>query len=138
MAWVRLSAAARNAAANAIVDLIDGGSSNGTVKIYTGTAPTNPDTALGSQILLATLTFSDPAFTASDAGTVFAEAISDDTSADTSGTAAWARISDSAGTAIIDVDVGVAGATLNLNTTEIIAGATVRIVSGSFTMPSGT
>ena len=58
----RISNAAAKAACDAIVDLIDGGAGAGTCKIYTATQATDPDTAIGAQVLLATLTFSDPAF----------------------------------------------------------------------------
>ena len=53
----RLTNAAASAAADAVVDRIDTGGA-GTIKIYTGTIPTDADTAVGAQTLLATLTFS--------------------------------------------------------------------------------
>ena len=91
----RLTNAVASAACDAIVDAIDGGAAAGTIKIYTGTIPTDADTALGAQTLLATLTFSDPAFGAASNGVATASAITSDTSADATGTAAWARIASS-------------------------------------------
>jgi hypothetical protein len=135
MAIVSLSAAARSAAANAIVDLIDAGPSAGLINIYSGEMPASPETAVSSQTLLATLAFSDPAFGDAANGIVTASAITEDSAADANGTATWARIIDSAGTAIMDVDVGLAGTTIVLNTTSVLIGAAVRVTSASFTMP---
>lgn len=137
MAWVRLSTSARNAAVNAVAAQIDASASAGMIKLYTGTAPASPDTAISSQVLLATLTFSDPAFGSAVTGTASANTIAADTSADATGTVTWARVIDSAGNAVMDIDVGTSLATLNLSTVSIVAGATVQVVSFSLTMPSG-
>lgn len=137
MSILRLSNAARNAAADAVVDLLDGGSGAGLLKIYSGTMPATPDTAISDQVLLATLTFSDPAFAAAATGTAAASTIADDTSADDTGTAAWARLIDSAGAVVMDVDVGTTGTTIILNTTNVVSGAVIRITSATITMPSG-
>jgi len=131
----RLTNAAASAAADAVVDLIDGGAGAGTIKIYTGTIPTDANTAIGAQVLLATLTFSDPAFGAASNGVATASAITSDTTADATGTATWARIADSNGTTIMDVTVGTSGEDINLNTTSIVAGATVAITSLTYTQP---
>lgn len=138
MANVRLSQAATQAAMDAVVDLIDAGSGAGTIKIYTGTQPATANTAITSQTLLGTLTFSDPAFGATNSsGVATASAITSDSSADNSGTAAWARWADSNGNVILDCDVGTSGATINLNTTSVVAGATISITSLTLTHPSG-
>ena len=71
---MQLSAAARNAMCNALVDLIDGGAGAGTLKIYTATQPAGPGTAITDQTILATLTFSDPAFGNAATGTATASA----------------------------------------------------------------
>lgn len=131
----RLTNAAASAAADAVVDLIDGGAAAGTIKIYDGTIPTNADTAIGAQVLLATLTFSDPAFGAASNGVATASAITSDSSADATGTATWARIADSNGTTIMDVTVGTTGEDINLNTVSIVAGAQVSITSLTYTQP---
>lgn len=137
MANVRLSAAANNAVCDALVDSIDAGAGAGTIKIYDGTQPATADTAITTQTLLATLTFSDPAFGAAAAGVATASAITDDTSADATGTATWARIQDSDSNTKFDCDVGTSGATLNLNTTSITAGQNVSITSFTVTHPDG-
>lgn len=134
----RLSNAAAIAACNAIVDLIDGGSGAGYIEIRTGSQPADPDTA-ATGTLLGTLTCSDPAFgAAADAapgGRATANSITDDSSADATGTATWFRVYDSDATAIIDGSVDTSGADMNLNTTAITAGATISVTSWTFTVP---
>ena len=138
MANVRLPNATNQAACDAVVDLIDGGAGAGTIQIRSGTQPADADDA-ATGTLLATLTFSDPAFgAASTAGVATASAITDDSSADATGTAAWARVLDSNSATIVDCDVGTSGATINLNTVSITAGATVSITSFTVTHPDGT
>jgi len=136
LANFRITTASRSVCADALVDLIDAGAGAGTIKIYDGTQPAGPDTAITTQTLLATLTFSDPAFGAAASGSATASAITDDSSADATGTATWARIADSDGLAIFDCDVADAGATLNLNTVSLVAGGIVRITSFTVTMPA--
>jgi hypothetical protein len=131
----RLTNAAASAAADAVVDLIDGGAGAGTIKIYTGTIPTDADTALGAQTLLATLTFSDPAFGAASNGVATASAITQDAAADATGTAAWARIASSTPTTIMDVTVGTSGDDINFNTVSFVTGATVSITALTYTQP---
>jgi hypothetical protein len=135
----RISNAAAKAACDAIVDLIDGGAGAGLLRIYDGTQATDPDTAIGAQVLLAELTLSDPAFgAAADAapgGRATASAITTDASANATGTATWFRVVTSAGTAILDGSVGTSGADLNLNTTSIVSGASVAVTSWTFTVP---
>lgn len=131
----RLTNAAASAAANAVVDLIDAGAGAGTIKIYSGTIPTNADTAIGAQVLLATLTFSDPAFGNAADGVATASAITSDTSADATNTAAWARIADSTGATVMDVTVGTSGDDINFNTVSFVTGATVAITALTYTQP---
>lgn len=131
----RLTNAAASAAADAVVDLIDAGAGAGTIKIYDGTIPTNADTAVGAQTLLATLTFSDPAFGAASNGVATANAITSDTSADATGTASWARVADSNGNTVMDLTVGTSDADLVFNTVSFVAGATIAISSLTWTQP---
>jgi hypothetical protein len=138
MAWLHLSTATRNAACNAVVDAIDEGTGAGTISIYTDPVADDANSAVpATATLLATLTFSDPAFAGSDAGIALANAITSDTSADNTGTASWARIKDSSGNVIMDCDVETSASTIVLNTVSIVAGVTVAITAGSITMPSG-
>lgn len=139
MPTLHLVSGAQNAAANSIVDLIDAGAAAGTISIYDGAMPADANTAIGTQTLLATLTFSDPAFGDAVDGVATAGAITSDASADATGTASWARIADSDGNAVADVDVGASGdgATVTLNTTAITAGGEVELTAFTVTMPSG-
>lgn len=134
----RISNAAAIAACDAIVDRLDLGGA-GKVRIYSGTQPTDPDTAIGAQVLLAELTLANPAFgSAADAnpgGRATASAITADSSADAAGTAAWFRAINGSGTAIIDGSVGTSGADMNLNSVSITLGANVSISSWTFTVP---
>lgn len=134
----RISNASAIAACNAVVDLLDAGAGAATIQIRTGAQPADPDTA-ASGTLLATLTCSDPAFgNAADAAPgaiATANAITDDTSADATGTAGYFRALDSDSNAIIDGEVGTSGADMNLNTVSITSGATVSVTSWTVTMP---
>ena len=135
----KISNAAAKAACDAVVDLIDAGAGAGKIAIYDGAQPAGPDTAVTTQTKLAEPTFSDPAFGAAadgnPGGVATANAISDDTNADNTGTAAWFRITDSDGNAIIDGSVGTVSADMVLNTTAIAAGSTVSLTAGTVTMP---
>ena len=131
----RITNAVASAACDAVVDAIDGGAGAGTIKIYDGTIPTDADTALGAQVLLATLTFSDPAFGAASNGQATASAITSDSSADATSTATWARIATSAGTTVMDVTVGTATSDIIFNTVAFVTGATVSITAMTVTMP---
>lgn len=135
-----VSTAARNAACNAVVDLLDAGAGDGTLKIYDGTRPANANTAVTTQVLLAQLTYADPAFGAAAAGVATANAIDSDASADDSGTASWFRSEDSDSNTVMDGDVGLSGsgANLILDSVSITAGQTVSVTSLTYTQPDGT
>ena len=138
---VRLAQASNQAAMDAVVDLIDGGAGAGTIQIYDGTQPANANTAVTTQNLLATLTFSDPAFGNTNAsGVATAGSITGDSSADATGTASWARILDSNSNVIFDCDVGESAdsPTITLASKSIAAGVEVNITSFTMTHPDGT
>jgi hypothetical protein len=128
----RLSAAARNAAADAVTALIGSG---GKLKIYDGTQPTNPDTALGAQVKLAELALSATPFGAASGGVATANAISNDASADATGTASWFSITTSGDVRIIEGSVGATGSSSNLElaTVSIVAAAIVSVTSLTYT-----
>ena len=129
-----LSALTASAACDAIVDRIDTGGA-GTLKIYAATRAATTDTALGAQVLLATLTFSATAFGAASGGVATAAAITSDSSADATDTAAWFRIANGSATAIMDGNVGTATSDLILNTVSIVTGAVVSISAGTVSVP---
>jgi hypothetical protein len=133
MANVRVTAALRNARLDAIKTAIDAGAGAGTIKIYTGTQPANADAGLSGNTLLGTLTFTDPSAPGAASGVLTFSAITQDTAADATGTATWARIADSTGATVFDCDVGTSGATINLNTTSIVTGGPIQISSFTLT-----
>lgn len=126
-----------NASANAEVDALTALLDGGTLKIYTGTQPTDADTAIGAQVLLATLTFGSPAFAAGSSGVATANAITQDSSADATGTAAWFRCLTSGGAKVCDGSVGTSGADCNLNSIAISAGAIVSVTAMTITQGKG-
>lgn len=131
MANFRLATNSRNAALDAINARINAGSGAGKLRIYDGAQPANANTAITSQTLLAELPLSDPAAGSASSGTLTFSAITNDSSADASGTATWARVLDSDNNAIFDCDVSVtAGSgTLKLNNTTIAASGPVAVSS---------
>ena len=127
----KLAVARRNAALDAAFDTV---LNSGSLRIYDGTQPTDADTALGAQVLLAQLTLNATAFAAASAGSKAANAISDDTSANATGTATWGSLVTSGGTRLFDFSVGTSGADLNLNSVAISSGATVSVTSFTVSM----
>jgi hypothetical protein len=131
---LRLSTDTRNKACDAIVDDIDAGAGAGTIAIRTGAQPTNVGDA-DTGTLLATLTFSDPAFGAASTGVATASAITSDTNADASGTAGHFRIKDSDGNIVADGTCGQGTGDLSFDNSAIVAGGTVAITSFTVTVP---
>lgn len=136
MAIIRFVTTAKNNALDTLKTAIDAGAGAGTIKVYNGTQPTSANDAVTTQTLLATLTFSDPCGTTSS-GTLTMSAITQDSAADATGTATWARIADSTGATVFDVDVTATGAggTLQFNTTNFVIGGPVLISSFTVTVP---
>lgn len=104
------------------------------IQIYTGSQPTDADTAVGAQTLLATLTMNATAFGAVGDDTpgaiMTAASITADSSADATGTAAWFRmLTQSGGTTILDGSVGTSGADINFNTVSFTSGSQIEITS---------
>lgn len=130
MAIIRLLTAVKNSCLTPVKDAIDAGAGAGTVKVYTGAIPATPADAIGAQVLLGTLTFSDPCGTIAT-GALTMSAITQDSSADATGTASWARIADSTGTTVMDIDITTTGGggTMQLNTTNIVIGGPILISS---------
>lgn len=120
----------RNAMLDAITTFVG---ASGKLRIYSGTRPA---TGGAATTLLAELTLNATFAPAASAGVLTLNAITADSSADSTGTASWFRIWKSDGTtACIDGDVGTSGSDLNLNTTSIVSGANVAI--SSFTITAG-
>lgn len=128
-----ITTAARNAAADAVVDLVDVGGA-GSLRIYDGTAPADANAALSSNTLLANLAMSATAFGSAAAGVATAAAITQDSSADATGTATFFRILAGNGTTVVmQGSVGTASADLILNSVAISSGAAVSVSSLTYT-----
>ena len=123
-----------NVAANAEADAACALANMGWLRIYDGSQPANADTAVSTQNILAELRFSATAFGASSAGVANANAITADSSANTTGTAAWFRVFKSDGTtALWDGSVGTSGCNLNLDNVSIVIGGVISVTAFTFT-----
>jgi hypothetical protein len=95
---ISIAVATRNAQLTSYGTLLN----TGTVKVYAGAPPADADTALSGQTLLGTCTFQATAFPAPAAGSMTANAITQDAAADASGTAAFYRAMKSDGTTVVE------------------------------------
>lgn len=122
-----LSTAAKNAAVDAVVDLLDAGSAdaNGDIKIYDS-----------GDNLLATLQCTNPAFGAAASGVATAAAITG-AAATATGTADYFTACDRDNTEIFRGDVGESGSghACILNTVNIVSGEDVSITAFTYTQP---
>lgn len=127
-----LATTLRNTMLNAITTAIDAGAGAGLLRVYTGTRPAT-GAAITTEVLLGTLTFTDPSAPAAAAGVLTFSPIASDTSADATGTASWCRIVDSTGTFVADGNVGTATSDYILNTVSITLGQTISCTSATIT-----
>lgn len=127
-----------NQAVNVEANALAAELNNGYLRIYDGSQPTNADTAVGGQTLLAELRFNATAFGAASAGVITANALTADSAANATGTAAWFRALKSDGTSSIwDGTVGTSSADLVLNSTAIQSGAQVTVTALTLTLSKG-
>lgn len=97
------------------------------LRIYDGTRPA---TGGAATTLLAELTCGTPFAAAAVNGVLTLGAITQDASANATGTATWFRIVKSDGTThVMDGNVGTSGSDLNLTTTSIVATQPVSVTS---------
>jgi hypothetical protein len=97
------------------------------LRIYDGSRPATGGSAT---TLLAELTCGSPFAGAAVNGVLTANAITQDASANATGTATWFRIVQSDGsTFVLDGNVGTSGSDLNLTTTSIVATQPVSVTS---------
>ena len=117
------STTVRNAMLDAITTAAGG---SALLRIYDGTRP-----ATGGAVttLLAELTCNATFAPAASGGTLTLNSITQDSSANASGTATWFRIVSSGLTFVLDGNVGTSGSDLNLTTTTIVAGQPVSVTS---------
>lgn len=122
------STTARDAATNAVVDLLDGAGSQLVFRISPSSVG-SPGTAV------ATLTFSTPAFGASSSGTATAGAITSDTNATGNASpVAYASLQTSGATIHIHCEVAASGSDINMSNGLTVAnGDTVSCSSLTYT-----
>lgn len=120
-------AALRNAQLDAITTQVGG---SGLLRIYSGTRPA---TGGAETTVLAELTMNATFAPAASGGVLTLNAITQDASANATGTASWFRMLTSGAVAKIDGNVGTAGSDMNLNSTSITVGGTVSITSATIT-----
>lgn len=126
---VRLSNDARNNGLDEITALIG---TSGLLRIYNGTQPAGPDTALSGNTLLAELPLSATAAPAASGGVLTFNSITDEGSAPASGTQTWATLTTSAGVRVVDMSCGNGSGDLNLSGT-VTSGGTVSVTSLTIT-----
>lgn len=118
---------------NAMLDAITTAVGNaGLLRIYDGS---RPSTGGAATTLLAELTCGTPFAASASSGVLTLGSITQDSSANATGTATWFRIVTSGGTFVIDGNVGTSGSDLNLTTTSITSGQPVSVTS--FTITEG-
>jgi hypothetical protein len=127
---IAYSTAIRNARMDAITTAAGG---SALLRIYDGTRPATGGTAT---TLLAELTCNATFAPSASGGVLTLNAITQDSSANATGTATWFRIVKSDGTThVLDGSVGTSGSDLNLTTTSIVATQPVSV--SSFVLTEG-
>jgi hypothetical protein len=119
-----LEVAARNAACNGVVDLIDAQAASGTLK---------PETS--GDAACATLTFANTAFGNATGGVATANAIASDTNA-TGGTIAQVSFYDATGNKVLEATAATSGAEFTFSSLAVGGGDTVSVASCTVTQPA--
>lgn len=131
---MRVAVARRNEALNAWIDNLN----SGKFRVYSGTRPTDADTALSGNTLLAELVLNSTFSPNASGGVLTANAVTADSSADATGTASFIRVFESDGTTVFaDLSVGTSGAEVNFATLSFVAGASISVASLSISFPVG-
>ena len=130
---MKISTAQRNATVDARKTAYD----DGYIRIYSGTQPADPQTALAGNTLLAELRFAATAFGATANGQASSNAIASEDAAPGTGTATFARLLESDGSTVIgDATVAASGADINLTGgPSIAAGQPVSLSGITITQP---
>lgn len=120
--------ALRNSRLDEITALIDAGASGGVITLYDGARPSTGGIATN---ILAELVMSVTSFPAASSGTMAANSVTNDSSANNTGTATWFRVTDSVGTFVMDGDAGITGSgkDLEVNTTDVVIGVEVSVTA---------
>jgi hypothetical protein len=116
----------RNAAINAMVDLVDQGTTNPSGQLVVETA---------GAAEIATCAMSNPAFGDGASGTATAAAITPDTNAN-AGTIGNVAMQDRDGNDVMEFTVGTSGADINFSSLTVNSGDTVSFTSLTITQPA--
>jgi hypothetical protein len=123
-----------NTSADAVCALLPAG----WIRIYDGVQPATGDTAITTQVLLASIRLGTPAFAPAVAGLAAANPVTPDLDIDANGHATWFRAFKSDGTtAVFDGSVGLLGCDLNLSSVTFLQHGSVTITSFSYQQPKG-
>lgn len=131
---LRLANATVNGQADDLARRLD----NGYLRIYDGTIPTNADTAVGAQVLLAELRANVTSAPAAVAGVLTFNAVTSDLANNATGTAAWFRALSSNGTTVVMDGLVTAtggGGDMTLNTVSLVINAQTDVTSWTHTVP---
>lgn len=115
---LNLSTTIRNSGLDAITTAIG---SSGKLRIYDGTQPATVATAITSQVLLADLALSATSAPGASGGVLTFNSITNDSSADNTGTASWGSLLTSSNVRVADFTVGTSGTDMIINNTSITA-----------------
>ncbi len=131
---------AAKAALDAVTALLNVGGA-GHLKIYSGTAPVDSDTALvTANVVLADFTLNATAFAASTDAAPGALATANsisDVNASATGTATFARVFNNAGVCKGQFNVGTAAAAVIVSSTSFVSGQPCSVTSFTLSMPEG-
>lgn len=127
----RLGVISRNAAADGLAVIMN----TGLIEIYTGDQPSSIDDSPAG-IKLGTCVFSPVAFNAASNGTIVANQITSDSSADDSGPAGYFRVRDASNSyTIADGTCGQGSGDLSFDNNIIVSGGIIDITGFSITVP---
>lgn len=130
---LKMSTTALNAEADALGSLCNGGF----LRIYSDLQPVNSNTPVTNQILLAELTFPNPAFSPAVNGVLTSNPLIPDISAKETGIATWSRIVKSDGvTVVMDGTVGLVDCNMIVKSVNIQKGILVSITKFRHVIPT--
>ena len=107
------------------------------IRVYDGIPPTNANTALGTQVLLAEVTLPAPGFGLAATGTVGKVGTWEDLVINATGTASWFRLIDNGGGILQGtVSASGGGGDMIVSSTSFVANGTFTISTFNITMPA--
>ena len=134
-----------NGMLDAINALLNEGTGNAIINIYSGSIPASCEATLGAATLLGTCVMNATPFQAAASSSINANSITDDSSADTSGTASFFRVySSNSGTDASKLACHIQGSAgeaadstdMTLDDKNIVAGGVISVTDYDITMPT--